>query len=96
LTTVVCGNVDATTAPLLAGPVQTHGATIRGVKSPVREGPASAGTPRAGPEGPRTLKNSDLSPMGYQPTPGTVGRKRQRRGWSRGRWRQIYKHVRIL
>jgi len=83
LTTVVCGNVDATTAPLLAGPVQTHGATIRGVKSLVCEGPASAGTPRAGPERPRTLKNSDLPPRGYQPTPGTVGRKRQRRGWSR-------------
>jgi len=43
LTTVACGNVDATTAPLLAGPVQAHGATIRGVTSPVREGLASTG-----------------------------------------------------
>jgi hypothetical protein len=67
-----CGNLDATTAPQLAGPVQAHGATTRGAKSPVREGPASAGTPRAWPERPRTLENSDLPPMGYQPTPGTV------------------------
>jgi len=53
---VACGNVDATTAPLLAGPVQAHGAAIRGLQSPVCEGPASAGTPRAGQSGRARLK----------------------------------------
>jgi hypothetical protein len=67
-----CGNLDATTAPQLAGYVQAHKEAIRGAKSLVPEGPASAGTPRAWPERPRTLENSDLPPMGYQPTPGTV------------------------
>jgi hypothetical protein len=56
LTSVVCSNVDATTAPLSAGPVQTHGATIRGLQSPLCEGPASAGTPRAGQSGRARLK----------------------------------------
>ena len=54
---VVCSNVNATTAPISAGPVQTHGAVIRGVLSPVSEGIASAGTARAGIEPPRTFKN---------------------------------------
>jgi hypothetical protein len=54
---LVYGNLDATTAPISAGPVQTHGTIIGGVQSPAGEGPASAGTPRAGPERPRALKN---------------------------------------
>jgi hypothetical protein len=54
---LVYGNHDASTAPLSAGPIQSHGTIIRGVQSPARDGPVSTATPRAGPVQPRALKN---------------------------------------